>query len=71
MTTYKLEIQELLSRVIEIEASLAEEAIDKVCEMYKDEEIMLVDLMYQYNVGIQTKDVYEIKELDNDFFEGE
>lgn len=31
----------------------------------------LVDLMYQYNVGIQIKDVYEIKELDNDFFEGE
>ena len=30
----------------------------------------LVDLMYQYNVGIQTKNVYEIKELDNDFFEG-
>ena len=31
----------------------------------------LVDLMYQYNVGIQIKDVYEVKELDNDFFEGE
>ena len=31
----------------------------------------LVDLMYQYNVGIQVKDVYEVKELDNDFFEGE
>ncbi len=31
----------------------------------------LVDLMYEYNVGIQTKSVYEIKELDNDFFEGE
>ena len=31
----------------------------------------LVDLMHQYNVGIQIKTVYEIKELDNDFFEGE
>lgn len=31
----------------------------------------LVDLMHQYNVGIQVKTVYEIKELDNDFFEGE
>jgi len=29
----------------------------------------LVDLMYQYKVGIQVKTVYEIKELDNDFFE--
>lgn len=29
----------------------------------------LVDLMHQFNVGIQVKTVYEIKELDNDFFE--
>lgn len=31
----------------------------------------LVDLMIQYNVGVQVKTVYEVKELDNDFFEGE
>jgi restriction system protein len=31
----------------------------------------LVDLMHQYNVGVQVKTVYEVKELDNDFFEGE
>ncbi|MFB6317859.1 restriction endonuclease [Saccharicrinis sp. FJH54] len=31
----------------------------------------LVDLMHQYNVGVQVKTVYEIKEIDNDFFEGE
>ena len=41
MTTYKLEIQELLSRIIEIEAPSAEEAIDKVKEMYRTEEIVL------------------------------
>jgi restriction system protein len=29
----------------------------------------LVDLMHQYNVGVQVKTVYEVKELDNDFFE--
>jgi restriction system protein len=29
----------------------------------------LVDLMYQYKVGVQTKIIYEVKELDNDFFE--
>ena len=29
----------------------------------------LVDLMYQYKVGVQTKTLYEVKELDNDFFE--
>jgi len=33
--------------------------------------LKLVDLMHQYNVGVQVKTVYEIKELDNDFFEGE
>jgi len=31
----------------------------------------LVDLMHQYSVGIQIKTVYEVKEVDNDFFEGE
>ena len=29
----------------------------------------LVSLMYQFSVGVQTRDVYEIKELDQDFFE--
>ena len=41
MTTYKIEIQELLSRIIEIEAPSAEEAIDKVKERYRTEEIVL------------------------------
>jgi restriction system protein len=31
----------------------------------------LVNLMHQYNVGVQVKTVYEVKELDHDFFEGE
>ncbi len=31
----------------------------------------LVDLMHQYDVGVQVKTTYKIKELDNDFFEGE
>ncbi len=29
----------------------------------------LVDLMHQYSVGIQVRDIYEIKEVDEDFFE--
>jgi restriction system protein len=28
----------------------------------------LVDLMHEYNVGIQVKSIYEVKELDEDFF---
>lgn len=31
----------------------------------------LVGLMHQYNVGVQVKTTYEVKEIDNDFFEGE
>lgn len=31
----------------------------------------LVDLMHTYNVGIQIKVTYEIKEIDNDFFESD
>jgi restriction system protein len=31
----------------------------------------LVNLMHQYNVGVQIKSTYEIKEIDVDFFEGE
>jgi restriction system protein len=33
--------------------------------------IKLVDLMHNYNVGIQVKLTYEVKELDIDFFDGE
>ena len=40
MKNYKIEIQELLSRIIEIEAPSAEEAIDKAWEMYRAEEIV-------------------------------
>ena len=31
----------------------------------------LADLMHQYNVGVQVKTVYEVKDLDNDFFESD
>jgi len=29
----------------------------------------LVDLMYKYGVGVQVRDMYEVKQLDEDFFE--
>lgn len=31
----------------------------------------LVDLMHRYNVGVQTKNIYEVKAVDNDFFDSE
>lgn len=32
---------------------------------------MLVDLMYKYGVGVQVRDSYDIKQIDEDFFEEE
>ena len=28
----------------------------------------LVDLLHEYNVGVQIKSIYEIKQIDEDFF---
>lgn len=33
--------------------------------------LKLVDLMHKYNVGVQIKSTYEVKAVDNDFFESE
>lgn len=41
METFKIEIQELLSRTIDIEAQSIEEAIEKANKMYNSEEIVL------------------------------
>jgi len=41
METFKIEVREFLSRIIEIEASSGEEAVSKVKAMYKNEEIVL------------------------------
>ena len=41
MTTHKIETEETLSRIIEILAPSAQEAIDKAREMYRTEQIVL------------------------------
>ena len=41
MDTFKIEVQEVLSRIIEIEAKNIDEAISKVKDMYQNEEIVL------------------------------
>ena len=38
---YKVNVEELLSRIVEVEAENEEEAEKKVKEMYMDEEIVL------------------------------
>lgn len=41
METFKIEIQEFLSRIIEVEAETKDEAIIKVRQLYRNEEIVL------------------------------
>ncbi len=41
METFKIEIQEFLSKIIEIEAKNIDEAVSKVREMYRSQEIVL------------------------------
>lgn len=41
MRRFTVEVKEILSRVIDVEANSAEEAISKVQEMYDAEEIVL------------------------------
>jgi hypothetical protein len=41
METFKIEVKETLSRVIEIEANSADEAFSKLQDLYKKEEIVL------------------------------
>ncbi|MGL4909295.1 MAG: DpnD/PcfM family protein [Bacteroidales bacterium] len=41
METFKIEVKETLSRIIEIEANSNDEAVLKVKEMYKKEKIVL------------------------------
>lgn len=41
MKTFEIEITELLSRIIEVEAETENEAFEKVKEMYQNEKIVL------------------------------
>ncbi|PIX06444.1 MAG: protein dpnD [Flavobacteriales bacterium CG_4_8_14_3_um_filter_35_10] len=46
MKTFKIEIQEILSRIVKIEANNIDEAISKAKEKYQKEEIVLGDEDY-------------------------
>ena len=55
METFKIEIQELLSRTLMVEADNINEALDKVQKMYKEEQIVLdyTDLTNQEIIPFQ------------------
>ena len=54
-------------------STFADQAIKKAREAHHKiiliDGIKLTDLMYQYGVGVQIKNVYEIKEIDENFFD--
>ena len=47
MKKYRIEVLEILSRIVEVEASDAEEAIEKVRQKYRKCEIVLDDSDYK------------------------
>ncbi|MXV37219.1 DpnD protein [Flavobacteriaceae bacterium Ap0902] len=57
---YKIEIQEILSRLVEIEANDKEEAISKIKKMYHDEKIILDSSDYI------TTEIFEFKYSTNE-----
>ena len=72
METFKIEIQEFLARVIEVEANNIQEAFSKVNKQYKKEEIVLdyndfVDVNF-IDINSQSKDE-EINMLIKDILE--
>ena len=55
-------------------SSFDDGAIKKACAAHHKiiliDGIRLCDLMYQFGVGVQVKDTFQLKEIDNDFFDG-
>jgi len=56
METFKIEVKETLSRIIEIEANSMDEAYSKVREMYRNEEIVLDENDYVDTDFIEIED---------------
>ncbi|OFX73362.1 MAG: DpnD protein [Bacteroidetes bacterium GWE2_29_8] len=61
MKTFKVEIIESLSRIVEIEANTKDEAISIVNEKYKNEEIVLDYNDFKYAAIESLEDNIEIK----------
>lgn len=56
METFKIEVQEFLSKIVEVKAENVEGAISRVREMYRNEEIILDETNYV------TTDINEYKD---------
>ena len=75
METFKIIIQELLSRTVSVQAQNIEEAIEKVNQMYKNAEIVLdaEDFVTEEIIPVTLKDEKEvlIKEIIEYLYENE
>jgi hypothetical protein len=65
METFKIEIRELLSRIVEVEATSIEEAISKIHEMYRKEEIVL-DSSNLVSTDIEILHIGQFPEVDRE-----
>jgi hypothetical protein len=65
METFKIEIRELLSRIVEVEATSIEEAISKIHEMYRKEEIVL-DSSNLVSTDIEILHIDQFPEVDRE-----
>ncbi len=64
MIKFKISVEETLSRIVEVEASSKEEALDKVREQYKNEEIVLdAEDFCEVNIRIPDNVEYLISSL--------
>jgi len=69
MKVYKIEVEEILQNVYEIEANSLEEAIDKAEEMYRNEEIVLDYEAWKETNYREYKDVVEKDKKKNKEYE--
>lgn len=65
MKTYKIEVEEILQNVYDIQANSLEEAIDKAQEMYRNEEIVLDYEAWKETNYREYQDVVEIDKKKN------
>ena len=49
MKTFKIEVQEFLSRIVEVEANSKDEAVSLVRKLYQNQEIVLDDSDFIHN----------------------
>jgi len=64
MKKYKVEITETLQRIVEIEATSAGEAVQKIRKQYKEKERYLIDSsLFCYLTVLSYENIFELKSI--------